>query len=167
MKIRNLFRALIVGAVFSLPAQGDTLAPDFKTRDINGNLYTLSDHRGEIIVLNFWATWCNPCIAELPYLDSIDKMFSEQDVEVIAVSIDGARHASRVKSYVKSRKYGFTVLHDKSTEIVPQYNPSMTIPYTVVIDRKGNIVYTHSGYSPGDEHIYINLIKDMLKNEAR
>lgn len=143
------------------------LAPNFTLRDINGEEYRLSDHRGEIIVLNFWATWCNPCMAELPHLNQIDKNYEDQDVNVVAISIDAARHASKVKAYVKSRRYAFTTLIDRDTTVVAQYNPSKGIPYTVVIDRQGRIVHFHTGYAAGDEKIYINLIEEMLANESR
>ena len=143
------------------------LAPNYALRDINGEEYRLSEHRGEIIVLTFWAPWCNPCMAELPHLNRIDKNYEDRDVNVVAVSIDAARHISKVKAYVKSRKYAFTTLIDRDTTVVSQYNPSKAIPYTVVIDRQGRIVHFHTGYANGDEDIYIDLIEEMLENEGR
>lgn len=143
------------------------LAPNFTLRDINAEEYRLSDHRGEIIVLNFWATWCSPCLRELPHLNRIDKNYEDRDVNVVAVNIDAARHISKVKAYVKSRKYAFTILIDGDTTVVSQYSPSKTIPYTVVIDRQGRIVHFHTGYTSGDEDIYIDLIEEMLENESR
>ena len=154
--------------VMPLAAHGtNPLATDFSLRDINGTLYRLSEHRGEIIVLNFWATWCGPCATELPHLNAIDKTYADRGVEVVAISIDAARASSKAKAYIKSRKYEFTTLLDKDTSVVAQYNPSKVIPYTVIIDRQGRIVHIHTGYVPGDEVTYINIIEEMLENESR
>lgn len=144
----------------------EPLAPNFSLRDINGELFTLSEHRGKIIVMNFWATWCNPCMAELPHLNQIDKDYEEHNVEVVAISLDAARHISKVKSYVKSRKYQFTTLLDSETSVVSQYHPQKSIPYTLILGRDGRIIYTHVGFTAGTEQVYINLLDDLLRAES-
>ena len=68
----------------------------------------------------------------------------------------------RVRSYIRARNYVFTALHDADTTVVSQYHPSKTIPFTVIIDQKGAIVYQQVGYSPGDEQVYIDIIKNLL-----
>jgi hypothetical protein len=83
-------------------------------------------------------------------------------VQVVAVSVDEARFGSAVKAHIKSRGYKFTALHDKETSIVPQYIPSKSIPYTVVVDQEGNIVFTKSGYTPGDEDKFYHVIEKLL-----
>ena len=159
---------LLFAACLSSPATAtNPLAPDFTLREITGASYKLSEHRGEIIILNFWATWCGPCAAELPHLNAIDQTYADRGVNVVAVSIDAARHASAVKAYVKSRRYTFTTLHDRDTAVVAQYNPSKVVPYTAIIDREGRIVQVHTGYAAGDEEMYISLIEEMLANESR
>jgi D-beta-D-heptose 7-phosphate kinase/D-beta-D-heptose 1-phosphate adenosyltransferase len=99
---------------------------------------------------------------ELPQLNMIDKKYEDKNVNVIAVSIDPVRDASRVRSYVRSRGYVFTTLHDYTTSIVLQYRPSKIIPFTVIIDRKGKIIYQKSGYASGDEQLYIDIIESMI-----
>ena len=160
-KILVLF-TFLMACYPSYAASTNSVAPNFVSRDINGSSYVLSDHRGEIIILNLWATWCGPCMLELPHLNMIDKKYEDKNVNVIAVSIDSARDASRVRSYVRSRGYVFTTLHDYTTSIVLQYRASKIIPFTVIIDRKGKIIYQKSGYAPGDEKIYIDIIESMI-----
>ena len=121
-------------------------APNFSLRDIKGDLYELSEHHGEIIVINFWATWCGPCLIELPHLDAIDKNYEDKGVDVVVISVDAARAMSKAKSYIKARKYGFTALFDTDTNVVSQYNPAKTLPFTLILDRELRIVpvsYTH------------------------
>ena len=95
--------------------------PTIKSTDETFNSL-LKDNK--ILIQDFWATWCNPCMAELPHLNRIDKNYEDRDVNVVAISIDAARHISKVKAYVKSRKYAFTTLIDRDTTVVSQYNPS-------------------------------------------
>jgi peroxiredoxin len=160
-----LIALLMFISCWSTPALATKpLAPDFTLRDLSGAKYNLSQHQGEIIILNFWATWCGPCTIELPYLNDIDKNYANRGVNVVTVSIDAARRTSLVRAYIKSHQYGFTALHDRDTVVISQYNPSKAIPYTVIINREGRIVYTHVGYSAGDEITYINIIEEILHN---
>ena len=138
-------------------------APNFSLRDIKGDLYELSEHRGEIIVINFWATWCGPCLIELPHLDAIDKNYEDKGVDVVVISVDAARVMSKAKSYIKARKYGFTALFDTDTNVGSQYNPTKTLPFTLILDRELRIVHTHTGYVAGTADTYIQILDDMTQ----
>ncbi len=126
-------------------------APEIKLRDINNVEVKLSDYKGKVVLVNFWATWCGPCKVEMPHLDAMDKEFESRGFEVLSISTDDARAASQVKPFIKKNGYQFTVLLDKTTEVVSKYNPAKTLPYTAIIDREGNISAVHMGYNPGDE----------------
>tara|TARA_Y100001978_G_C23565569_1_gene371477 strand:- start:60 stop:545 length:486 start_codon:yes stop_codon:yes gene_type:complete len=132
-------------------AWGGEAAPDFSLRDINGKEVSLSSHKGKVVLVNFWATWCGPCKLEMPHLDKMDRELESKGFEVLSVSTDDARASSKVKPLVKRGGYGFTVLLDKDTTVVSQYNPAKTLPYNVLIDRGGNIHKVYQGYNPGDE----------------
>lgn len=132
-------------------AWGGEAAPDFSLRDINGKEVSLSSHKGKVVLVNFWATWCGPCKLEMPHLDKMDREFESKGFEVLSISTDDARASSKVKPLVKRGGYGFTVLLDKDTTVVAQYNPAKTLPYNVLIDRSGNIHKVYQGYNPGDE----------------
>lgn len=131
-------------------AEGTT-APGFTLRDINNAEVKLDDYKGKVVLMNFWATWCQPCQAEMPHLQALHDEFGPKGFTVVSVSIDDARAASMVKPLIKRNGYTFPVLLDKETTVVAQYNPDKTLPYTVIIDREGKIQNVHRGYNPGDE----------------
>ena len=126
-------------------------APDFTLRDINNREVSLSDYKGKVVLVNFWATWCGPCKVEMPHLDKMDAEFEAQGFEVLSISTDDARAASQVKPFIKKNGYQFTVLLDKTTSVVSKYNPAKTLPYTAIVDREGRIAHVHMGYNAGDE----------------
>ena len=142
-----LLGALLLGG----SASAGEPAPDFSLRDINGKEVSLSSYKGKVVLVNFWATWCGPCKLEMPHLDKMDRDLEAKGFEVISISTDDARAASKVKPIIKRGGYGFTVLLDKDTSVVSQYNPAKTLPYNVLIDRDGNIAKVFQGYNPGDE----------------
>ena len=159
---RGLIRIsfVIVFAVFLGPASAvaSEIAPDFTLRDIDGKEVKLSTFKGKVVMVNFWATWCGPCKIEMPHLDKMDREFQDQGFEVISISTDDARAASKVKPLIKRGGYGFTVLLDKDTTVVAQYNPAKTLPYNALIGRDGRIHKVYQGYNPGDE---VEMRKDV------
>ncbi len=126
-------------------------APDFALRDLDNKEMKLSELEGQVVLVNFWATWCVPCQVEMPKLQEMHDELKDQGFTVLAISTDDSRSKSRVKPMVKSKGYSFPVLLDTDTKVVTQYNPEKTLPYSVVIDCEGNVAYKHSGYSEGDE----------------
>ena len=147
--------ALVVGAGSAMAGE---VAPDFTLRDIDGKEVKLSTFKGKVVMVNFWATWCGPCKIEMPHLDKMDREFEDKGFEVISISTDDARAASKVKPLIKRGGYGFTVLLDKDTTVVAQYNPAKTLPYNALIDRDGRIHKVYQGYNPGDE---VEMRKDV------
>ena len=143
--------ALLGALLFGGSATAGEPAPDFSLRDINGKEVSLSSQKGKVVLVNFWATWCGPCKLEMPHLDKMDRELEAKGFEVISISTDDARAASKVKPLIKRGGYGFTVLLDKDTSVVTQYNPAKTLPYNVLIDREGTIHKVFQGYNPGDE----------------
>ncbi len=123
---------------------------------------TLSND-GKPMVISFWATWCKPCIRELnaindQYIDWVE----ETGVKVIAISIDDSRNTARVKPFIKSQGWEYEVYLDENQEMKRALNVN-NIPHTFLVDGEGNIVWQHSGYTPGDEdHLY--LLIEMLAN---
>lgn len=124
----------------------DFTLPDLENKDFN--LYERLQ-KGPVLI-DFWATWCKPCIQALPYVDDIHKKYAEQGLQTVAITIDNPRGKSKVKPFVKSQGYSFEVLYDISMEVRKMFG-GQDIPYTVLINQSGEIVYRHLGYSPGDE----------------
>lgn len=126
-------------------------APNFTLRDINGQQVSLSDHQGKVILVNFWATWCGPCQAEMPHLQTMYSELKDQGFVVLSISADNARDASKVKPLVKRNRYTFPVLLDKDSSVLNQYNPESVLPYNVLIGKDGNVIWQKASYAPGEE----------------
>ncbi len=139
-------------------------AIDFDLKDTDGNSIRLSDyHQKNLILLNFWATWCLPCVKELPHLQKLHNKYKDQGLKILAISIDGPETVALVSTVMKRYKYDFPVLLDTESKVVTLYNPQIVVPYTVLIDREANIRYVHQGYSPGDENFLEQKITELLK----
>jgi cytochrome c biogenesis protein CcmG, thiol:disulfide interchange protein DsbE len=137
-------------------------AADFTLRDVNGTSVTLSQYKGKVVLLNFWATWCGPCQVEMPHLQAMYTELASQGFVVLGISTDDAKFDAQVKPLAKSKGLTYSILRDPTTTVVTQYNPAKTLPYNVVIDRKGQIAKVHAGYTPGDEVTLKAEIKELL-----
>lgn len=127
-------------------------AQDFQLDDVNGRRFQLSEHRGRsVVVMDFWATWCDPCKVELPRLAEIYQRFRDRGLVMVGISVDGPESIAQVRGDVRQLRIPFPVLLDQESRVVALYNPRRSAPYTVVIDRAGRIVHRHEGYTPGDE----------------
>jgi peroxiredoxin len=127
-------------------------ATDFTLRALDGSTVRLSDHLGqEVVMLSFWATWCGPCLGEMPALENLHKTYKAQGFRLLSVAMDGPETMAEVEP--TARRYGLTypVLLDQDTRVVAVYNPTRDAPFTVLIGRDGRIAETKVGYSPGDE----------------
>jgi peroxiredoxin len=138
------------------------VAPDFTLRDMDNQSVSLSSFKGKVVLINFWATWCAPCQVEMPHLQKMYTELAGKGFAVLSVSADDARTASLVKPLIKKNGYTFPVLLDKETTVVAQYNPSKTLPYSVLLDRQGKIAQVHQGYNPGDEVALKKEIEALL-----
>ena len=142
--------AVLLGASSQAWAAGEQM-PDFTLRDMNNKEVKFSDYKGKVVLVNFWATWCQPCMVEMKHLQKMHKELGGDNFTVLSISADDARSASMVKPIIKRNGYTFPVLLDKQTKVVSQLNPSKTLPYTLIVDKEGRIAATHMGYNPGDE----------------
>ena len=121
-----------------LPAAGErNPAPEFSLPDLSGSAHRLTDYRGKVVVLNFWATWCPECIQEIPSLSSFAKKYDSRGVVVLGVSTDRSRDA--VAGFLEGRPVDYTVLHDGSSEVFRKRYRLIALPDTIIIDWQGNI----------------------------
>ena len=112
-------------------------APSFKLRNLHGNLEGLDDYKDKVVVLNFWATWCAPCLEEMPTFEKLYRRYRSQGLTVLAVSLDKG-NSEKVKKFTDANNFTFPVLLDSKGIAETRY-PSFTIPFTYVIDKKGRI----------------------------
>ena len=149
-----LWAALLAGACGGAQsgARSGGKAADFTLRDIDGRWVRLSDHLGkDVVLINFWATWCSPCAGELPHLQRLYDTYKDQGFVVLAVAMDGPESLAEVAP--AARRYGLTfpVLLDEETRVVGMLNPRRAAPFNMLIGRDGTVLVTKEGYSAGDE----------------
>ena len=118
------------------------LAPDFSVQLLTGETFTLSEHRGTVVVLDFWATWCGPCVAKMPSVQTWSEQFAG---EVIFVGINVGEQGRRVLEFIEERGFTYPIGIDETADIHRNLYPSPGIPYTVIINRDGVIADTFLG----------------------
>jgi len=142
-------------------------ATDFAARDIDGKTVKLSDYFGkQAVLLDFWSTFCEPCLAEMPHLRALYDKYRAQGFVVLAISMDGPETVADVPSFAKRNGMTFPVLLDEDSRIVSLYNPKKSAPLSVLIDKKGNVVRVHEGYNPGDETQIAEAVAKVLDPNA-
>src|ERR1700730_7906030 len=131
-----------------------TIAPDFTARDVDGKTFRLSDHMGkEVVLLDFWATFCEPCKAEFPHLQALYERQRGRGLLVVGVAMDGPETVADVPAFVKRFEIRFPVVLDDDSRIASLYNPKKSMPLSVIIDRAGRIAVVREGYNAGDERL--------------
>ena len=157
-KLMFLMFALVMG--FSASAQ--TL-PDVKVENQEGKVISIREVvDGTPMIISFWSTTCKPCIMELNAINNnLPDWLEEVDMKVVAVSVDDARTVSRARAMTQGQGWDdYTCLYDKNQDLKRAMNVSLT-PHTFIVDGEGNIVYSHSGYTPGSEEELFEKIKAL------
>jgi peroxiredoxin len=122
-----------------LPMKNPIPADAFTVRDVDGKPVSLSDFKGKVVLLNFWATWCPPCAREMPSMEKLYQAYSAKGFAIVGVSVDVG--ASRnVKEFAQKLKVTFPILHDRDS-IVSRHYSVPGVPTSYLIDRRGRIVY--------------------------
>ncbi|HSG96808.1 MAG TPA: TlpA disulfide reductase family protein [Woeseiaceae bacterium] len=164
MELRNSIFALVLSifAVSSLASSGleGQAAPDFALKSSTGDNLRLSEYRGDVVMVNFWATWCGPCRQEMPLLDQLYSRYQRVGFSLLGVNIDD--DSRRAMQMVEELGVNFPVLFDARKEVSKLYEVE-AMPVTVIIDRQGTVRYVHHGYKPGYEDKYLDQIRSLLR----
>lgn len=132
-------------------------APDFTLKDSNGTAVKLSDYKGKVVVLDFWATWCGPCKVEIPWFIEFEKTYKDQGFAVLGVSMDEEGWTA-VKPYINERKMNYRVLLGND-QVGQLYGGVDSLPTTFLIDRSGKIAKVHVGLETGKEGFQNEILK--------
>jgi peroxiredoxin len=160
---RPLVVSIIVLAVLTGCTRSDErsaasgTAPNFKLQDVNGRSVQLSDYQGKPVVLDFWATWCQPCRDSIPGMAKLQKDYADKGLVILAISLDGGA-VEDVRSFQKEQGMNYTVLMG-TEEVASQYSVR-TIPMMVVLDRTGKIQKRFIG--AGNEDALEKTVRQLL-----
>ena len=163
------FLIIVSALIFSIAVQAKDLKPydgealpDFTLSDMNGKAHTLSNYHGKVVMLNFWATYCGPCIKEMPSMQRLKEKLAGKPFEILA--IDMAEEKTDVTAFMQRHKItvNFPILLDTEGEVIEQWMVS-AVPTTFIIDPQGKIRYALYGGLEWDNAEVLATISSLLK----
>lgn len=140
----------------------DEQAPDFTLKSVEGTNVRLEELRGEVVLINFWASWCGPCRQEMPILQKIHQRYEPLGFKLIGINVD--EQQDKALRLIERLNVDFTLLLDSDQSVSESYDVN-AMPYTVLLDRDGTARFVHRGYKPGDEQQYVNRLRQLLKGQ--
>jgi len=164
---RMTLLGIVLAAIVILfsPARGlgqETKAPQLELRDLDGRVVRLSDYQGKVVLINFWATWCPPCRAEMPDLVRRQREYRKQGLQIIGITYPPEKK-DRVRRFARSIKVNYPIILG-TRQIKARFSSDETLPLTIVIDREGKITDIISGILLRDE--FDEKIKPLLMKNA-
>jgi len=135
-------------------------APDFTLPARDGGNVRLSDLRGQVVMINFWATWCGPCRQEMPLLQQIQAKYEPLGFTLVGINVEPDSAAAI--TWLKQVSVSFPILFDQKNAVAEQFGVQ-GMPSSVFVDRAGNVRYVHRGYQPGDEAKYADMVRSLAK----
>ncbi|MBL8271482.1 TlpA family protein disulfide reductase [Steroidobacter sp.] len=158
-----LLALLLLGPAVCVPATAlvGQAAPDFALRSWQGDNVRLSEHFGEVVLINFWATWCGPCRQEMPLLDEIYGKYRRAGLVLFSVNLDEENNLDAAREMATTLRVSYPVLFDARKEVSRAYQAG-TMPLTVLIDREGVVRYVSEGYKVGYEARYTEKLRELL-----
>ena len=151
---------VILLPLFVYAGQVGSIAPDFSLSDLSGNQVSLQQFKGKVVLLDFWAPWCDLCREEIPKLNALYKKYSKEGFEIIGIGIETT--GPQIGEFLQKVPIAFTILNDNKSKVRRAYN-FRTLPTTFVIGRDGIIRYVHLGFSKEYMQLYEREISELLK----
>lgn len=147
-------------AVCAPSLQTGAPAPGFELNSNSGKPVSLADLRGQIVLVNFWASWCGPCRQEMPILEQLNHQYRNKGVALVGINVEPDTAAAT--DWLKATPVTFPILYDVDSKVSKLYEVQ-GMPNTVILDRKGVVRYIHRGYSPGAENEYLDQIRALIR----
>ena len=151
-----------VGSLMSIPAQASQPAPSLTLKKLDNSSFNLSDYKGDVIYLDFWATWCPPCRKSFPWMEEMHQKYSDLGFKVIAISTDVKR--SVIDQFLKDLTTNFIIAHEPTGEAASKFKVT-GMPNSYLIDRKGNIRLKHAGFNSKDKSKLEAEIKKLIATD--
>ena len=161
LRIASVLVAGVLAAGFGAGARAaGSAAPDFSLPARDGSTVRLSELKGQVVMVNFWATWCGPCRQEMPLLAQLQSKYEPLGFTVLGVNVEPDSAAA--VTWLKGVPVAFPILFDRKNAVAQSFGVE-GMPSSVFIDRNGNVRYVHRGYAPGDESKYADMIRSLAK----
>jgi len=135
-------------------------APDFTLKSLSGKNLKLSEMAGNVVLINFWASWCGPCREEMPLLNDLHNKYQPLGFTVLGINVEEQTEMAR--GFLKDYPVDFPVLLDDKNQVSKLYEV-VAMPTTVVVDRDGKLRFLHKGYKSGDEKKYRDMVKQLIR----
>jgi len=161
--MRKKIAAIVTALAISLAALATTPtgpAPAFTLASRAGQEVSLAQYKGQVVMINFWASWCGPCRQEMPLLESIYKKYNRMGFTMLGVNVEPDSNAAN--EWLKATPVSFPILYDRDSKVSKLYDVA-GMPSTVIIDRSGKLRVLHRGYKPGDENEYLDSIRSLIR----
>lgn len=161
-------RLLCLSVLTLLPTLGSALeplptgapAPDFQLNSMSGKAFGLADLKGQIVLMNFWGSYCGPCRKEFPILEQISRQYRGKGVALVGVNVE--HDSAAAVDWLKATPVSFPILFDVDSKVSKLYRVE-GMPNTVILDRKGNVRYVHRSYHAGVENEYLDQIRALMR----
>lgn len=146
-------------ATSALALEAGERAPEIGLRDLNGREVTMASLRGKVVLVDFWASWCEPCAQEMPVLERLYTQYRGQGFTVVGVSID--RDVANARTFLGRHRVSFPIVHDGGQQVAGRYRPPR-MPSSYIIDRSGVVRHVHGGFRASDAPVYEREIRALL-----
>jgi peroxiredoxin len=160
-----MLAALIIAVALTPALAGDALraAPDFNLPARAGEAVSLSGLKGQVVLINFWASWCGPCRKEMPVLDQLYQRYKPLGFTLLGVNVE--EDSAAAETWLKETPVSFPILFDRRNAVSKLYEVT-AMPSTVLVDRRGQVRYLHFGYNPGTENDYQDQIRNLVRERS-
>ncbi len=163
LRIFVLILGLSLPLAAALPASNvaaGATAAAFQLPAAAGDPVSLAGLKGQVVLINFWASWCGPCRQEMPVLDQLYRKYKPAGFTLLGVNVEPK--SADALGFLKTTPVSFPILFDTQSKVSNLYEVA-GMPSTVIVDRKGTVRYVHQGYKPGDESQYQDQIRSLLR----
>jgi peroxiredoxin len=155
--------AFLLALILTWPAQAsvpETPAPSFSLPDSSGHMVSLSDYQGQVILINFWASWCGPCRKEMPLLQELSQRYGPLGFTLLGVNVE--EDSSLADKFLAETPVNFPILYDRENVVSKAYDV-IAMPTTVIVDREGRVRFIHHGYKDGYESDYQDQVRTLIR----
>lgn len=157
--MKTIIFLLLLSPITLFPVS--TQIPDVSLYNLDNEYVNLSELKGEkLTIIDFWATWCKPCLIAIPELNKLYEKYNGQGVNFIGINIDSPRNQSKVRPFARSRGLQYDLLMDPDQQAMRELNV-VVVPTMLIFNAEGDLVFTHEGFKPGDQEL---ILQEMEKN---